>query len=389
MLSVKPFRAWRPKKEIVEEFVVPPYDVLKEEDVKTIASTKEPSFIHVTRSEVDVEEGGNKVYEKAYDNFRQFMDEGVLIQEEKPCFYVYQEIYEGHVQTGYVVIASVADYHAGRIVKHELTLTEKQEDRINHFRHCRAQTEPVFLFSPELVINQEYLEAMPIYDFQSDDHVIHRLWRVDDEKQVEEIQKQFGEFKNMYIADGHHRTASAASVSQRYDGGILSVVFPAEELWVLPYHRLIALDDELNREVFERKLSEHFTIEEVMWHGETPEHGQCYWLDGEKNYLLTYKDLENKMIPQSLDSYIVQKFILEPIFDVKDPKTDPRLDFVGGVEAMNKLERAVERGLCAIVMPATSVEEIMAVGDADKIMPPKSTWFEPKLISGLFVYEYE
>lgn len=385
MLEVKPFQAMRPKKENVEHFVVPPYDVLTAEDVLRIKEREPQSFIRVIRSEVllpQCDPHDPAVYRQSRTELEKMLEEGSLVKEEA-AYYIYEQEWEGRRQEGVVYIASAKDYEEGRIKKHELTLCEKEKDRTEHFRWARAQTEPVFFFAPRFQTETSW-RGEKLYDFLKEG-VVHRLWKVDGKKELE-VEKRIQALPAVYIADGHHRSASAAKMAKEFGCGMMAVLFPGETLNILPYHRLIRKLP-ISVEKMLQEMKTYFHLEETpvpVFPQKSKEYGFIFQ---EKNYLATFLKEESDMV-KNLDCSIIQDHILEKLFHIQDPRTDGNLDFAGGNLTQNRIRELQKTYDLILLMPATKMEDIVAVADGGKIMPPKSTWFEPKLISGLFLYPY-
>ncbi|MDR2611016.1 MAG: DUF1015 family protein [Clostridiales Family XIII bacterium] len=406
----KPFKAIRPAEGRAERISALPYDVMNRAEAKEMGA--DPlSFLHISRSEIDlgdsVDPYSPEVYKAAHDNLYRMLDEGSFLQDDSPFFYIYREVMDGRAQTGVVGCASIDDYTGGRIKKHELTRVEKEIDRINHFDACDAHTEPVFL----TYRNTEALAALigriteeqPMYDFTSDDGVRHTLWVVSNPGDIDFFESELGKIDAFYIADGHHRSASAVKVGlkRRDKAGsftgdeefnfFLTVLFPDEDLAILPYNRVVRDLAGLSSAEFLEKLRERFDLEE------TPEayapkarHEIGMYLDGQW-YILRPKAgwAESGDVVADLDISILQNEVLGPILKIEDPRTDKRIDFVGGIRGLSELEKRVGSDMkVAFSMYATTIGELLSVADAGKIMPPKSTWFEPKLRSGLFVHSF-
>ncbi|MDO5715489.1 MAG: DUF1015 family protein [Tissierellia bacterium] len=390
MLSVKPFKAYRPQKELVEDFVVAPYDVVTDEEIQEIKRQKPNSFINVIHSEVNcpkVNPYDPKVYQEAKKRLDAFIADGILFQEEEATFYIYEEEMKGHCQRGIVYIEEGHDYWEGKILKHELTLKAKERDRKNHFQETKMQTEPVFFFSPQLRLREWKMEKL--YDFVGEDGTCHRLWKILPED-VAKVQKTLEDLEHVYIADGHHRTASAAEIAKQFSSGILAVVFPGEELHIEPYHRMVrSFHGKTNSEIVEA-LREYFVVTKGQWKGEPMESKEYYLLTEEGGYQLKLR--EDKLrhhVVKDLDASIVQDYILAPVFGIQNPREDDNLDFCGGLLTVEESKELLKKYQGLILMPATEMEEIVHVAEEGLIMPPKSTWFEPKLISGLFLYSFE
>lgn len=420
MAIVKPFKGLRPRKDLAEKVTSLPYDVMNRQEASEIAKGNPYSFLHICRSEIDLPDEKNpyakSVYEKARDNIQKFIDETILIKDENPCFYIYRQNMEGRVQTGVVACASIDDYQNNVIKKHELTRVEKELDRINHFDVCNAHTEPVFLtYHADKVLNSiiaSWIEKHPAeYDFSTEDGIQHILWVVDQEETIDLITKAFAAIPALYIADGHHRSASAVKVGLKrreenpdYTGledfnFYMTVIFPDEDLHVFDYNRVVKDLNGLSAQEFLNAIEEDFDISPISKEaGETisdevirpkNKHEFSLFLE-DKWYTLKAKPhlIDNKDPIKALDVSILQTYILDPLLGIKDPRTDNRIDFVGGIRGLKWLEHRCQTDMkLAFALYPVTIEDLMHISDEDKIMPPKSTWFEPKLGSGLFVHK--
>lgn len=412
MAIVKPFKAIRPVKELVSKIAALPYDVMSSEEAREIVKNNKYSFLHIDRAEVDLDIGidvhDKRVYEKARDNLNRMIKEGEFIQDETPYFYIYRQIMNERVQTGLVCTASIDDYVNNVIKKHEFTRADKEEDRVNHVDYCNANTGPIFLTYRKnnniSGIIDKYTKKDPEYDFYSEDGVRQSVWIINEYKDIERLEKLFRNIDSMYIADGHHRCASAAKVSEmrrketpNYTGDeefnyFLAVAFPDEELYVMDYNRVVKDLDGLSREEFMKKISEKFEVRN--YHGDngykpTKKHTFGMYLDNEWFILEAKKDSFNENDPiDRLDVSILQKNLLERVLNIKDVRTSDRIDFIGGIRGVKELERRVDKDMkVAFSMYPTEINDVMDVADINKVMPPKSTWFEPKLRSGLFIHK--
>lgn len=410
MATFKPFMAVRPKKEYASEVAALPYDVMNSEEAREKVKGHPYSFLHVDKAEIDLPEDtylySDEVYLKAKENLEKLTLDGICFKEDAPCFYLYRQIMGEVCQTGLVGVAGADDYINNVIKKHEFTRADKEEDRIRHVDTCDANTGPIFLaYRKNAVISEiteKYLCTSPEYDFYSEGEVRNTVWVISDEKDVEAITVAFSEIPELYIADGHHRAASAVKVALKrreqnpgFSGEeefnfFLSVVFPAEELKIMDYNRLLKDKNGLSDAELLEKLGEYFDTEEKA-SAVKPESRHSFGLYlGKKWYLLTLKDgLCDEGNPlESLDVAILQKYVISGIFGIDDPRTDKRIDFVGGIRGLKELERRCEEDMeLAFSMYPTSLSELMAIADMGQVMPPKSTWFEPKLLSGLFIHE--
>lgn len=411
MATVRPFRAVRPTPELAEKVAALPYDVMSSAEARQMAAGNPYSFLHVDKAEIDLPEDtdiyADIVYQTAADRLQQMIADGVFIREDKPCFYVYRQIMNGRAQTGIVGCASIDDYFNNVIRKHELTRADKEEDRCKHVDRCNANTGPIFLaYRSRAKINaivDQVTAGQPLYDFTSDG-VRQTVWIIDDPEQMRLIEQEFAATERLYIADGHHRNASAARVGQKrreqfpgYTGEeefnyYLAVLFPDEQLYIMDYNRVVKDLNGLTKEQFLEKLEQDFTVEPYL--GEGPcappqKHSFGMYLDG-RWYLLRAKEgsFDAADPVAQLDVSILQENLLHPILGIGDPRTDKRIDFIGGVRGLGELERRVKEGMTvAFAMYPTSIDDLIAIADAGQIMPPKSTWFEPKLLSGLFIHE--
>ncbi len=413
MVVFKPFRAFRPLPNLAEKVAELPYDVMNSEEARKIAKDNPYSFLHVDKAEIDLNPAidlyDERVYLQARANLAKLIAEGTLIQDNNRCFYLYQQTMNGRSQIGLVGCTSIDDYSNEIIKKHEFTRADKEADRIKHVDYCNANTGPIFLtYRPQQRINQlvdAWLDShVPSYDFITDDGIGHTVWVIDDVPTARAIEAAFENLDYLYIADGHHRAASAVKVGQKrraekpdYTGleefnFFLAVLFPADQLRIMDYNRVVKDLNGYTSAEFINKLSKKFVVEEAAQLGSyKPEvkHTFGMYLDN-KWYKLTAKEgIYNKDNPvERLDVSILQNNILEPILGIADPRTDKRIDFIGGIRGLKELERRVASGMkVAFSMYPTTLNDLMAIADAGTVMPPKSTWFEPKLRSGLFVHD--
>lgn len=416
MAILKPFRAIRPVKELASKIAALPYDVMNSEEAREMVKGNPHSFLHVDRAEVDLDPSidihDEKVYLKARENLDNMIKNGEYIQDEKPCLYIYRQIMNGRSQTGIVFCASIDDYLNNVIKKHEFTRADKEQDRINHVDYCDANTGPIFLTYKEDQIASEIIEAWieneskrkPIYNFVAEDGISHIVWVIDNDIIINEIIDLFKEVDYLYIADGHHRSASAVKVGLKrrkehpdYTGDeefnyFLAVAFPDNDLMVMDYNRVVK---DLNGNTVEeliKKLEEKFIVSESDNNEQVkPYRKHTFGMFVEdKWYMLEAKDgIYDVNDPiDSLDVAILEKNVLTPILGIKDVRTDDRIDFIGGIRGIKELERRVHTDMkIAFSMYPTEVSDIMKVADIGEVMPPKSTWFEPKLRSGLFVHK--
>lgn len=412
MADIRPFKAIRPKKGLEQRIAALPYDVYNREEAKQEVEKEPLSFLRIDRAETqftdDVDAYADIVYEKAHDLLWEMIENGEMEEEEAECYYVYELIMDGRSQTGIAACASVDDYLHGEIKKHENTREEKELDRIRHVDICQAQTGPIFLaYRSHPAICEETRKAKakePLYDFAASDGIVHRVWKIDDAGAVERIKQAFREAGNIYIADGHHRCASAVKVSLKrrdanpgYTGEeefnyFLSVLFPDDQLMIMDYNRVVKDLNGLSEEEFLGRVAETFFVEKMGRQPCRPKEKGCFGMYLQNSwYCLKEKERarSGSMQPEKmLDVAVLQDMLLEPILGIKNPKTDKRIDFVGGIRGLEELERRVHTDAAvAFAMYPTSISELFAVADAGRLMPPKSTWFEPKLRSGLFVHK--
>lgn len=412
MALFQAFRAVRPAEGKAEKVAALPYDVVSRKEAREIGEKNPYSFLHVDRAEMDLDPEINlydaEVYQKAKENLDRFQAEGTLIQDEKPNYYLYELIRKGKSQTGIVGVSSIDDYMNGVIKKHELTREDKEQDRIHHVDICDANTGPIFLacrYPEELLVLMENWKNShePVYDFTSEDEITHRVWIVDEEEKIQKINRLFGEISSIYIADGHHRAASAVKVGQKrrkehpdYTGKeefnfFLSVVFPYDQLTTLPYHRIVKDLKGMEPKAFIGSMKFNFELMAMPGFPCKPVEKHCFglYVDGEWFHLKAYPDIyAKKDSVGQLDVSILQDKVLGPVLGIEDPRTDERICFMGGNHRLKDLAAvADETGGAAFAMYPTSMEELMNIADEGKLMPPKSTWFEPKLRSGLFIHK--
>ncbi len=426
MANIRPFRAYRPAPGMAGRIAALPYDVYSREEACEAVGKNPDSFLAIDRAEtqfgMETDMYAPEVYAKAREMLAARIAEGSFIQEEFPCYYLYELTMDGRSQTGVVACASIDDYSNQVIKKHENTRADKEQDRINHVDACNMQTGPIFLAYRQNEALRDIVKAQkekePVYDFVSEDGVGHRCWVVGDRAAVEGIRAAFEAIPAIYIADGHHRCASAVKVGQKrrqehpdYTGGeefnfFLSVLFPDEELRILDYNRVVKDLNGLDGEEFLDRVSRHFAVRlekkgnstESSWGrdrchiGYAPEKkGQFgMYLDGVWYSLTANPEIRSGDVVEGLDVSLLQNHLLAPILGIGDPRTDGRIDFVGGIRGLGELERRCSTDMrVAFSMYPTSIEELFAVADAGRLMPPKSTWFEPKLRSGLFLHGLE
>ena len=413
MAKIKPFKGIPPPKQYVEEVESRPYDVLDSEEARVEAGDNEKSLYHIIKPEIDFEPGTSeydpRVYEKAAENFKKFQDKGWLVQDDKDNYYIYAQTMNGKTQYGLVVCAFVDDYLNGVIKKHELTRRDKEEDRMKHVRVNNANIEPVFFAYPDnTVLNDvimKYAQTEPEYDFIAPiDGFRHQFWIISDSKDIEVVTEEFAKMPALYIADGHHRSAAAALVgaekakqnpnhkgTEEYNY-FMAVCFQASQLTILDYNRVVKDLNGLNSEEFLKALSKNFDVVEKGADIYKPDHLHNFslYLDN-KWYSLTAKQgtFDDKNPIGVLDVDISSRLILDEILGIKDLRSDKRIDFVGGLRGLEELKRRVDSGemRMALALYPVTMQQIMDIADSGKIMPPKATWFEPKLRSGLIIHK--
>ena len=412
MADIKPFVCVRPAEDVVSAVAALPYDVYNREEAKEVVSKNPKSFLAIDRAETqfpdDVDTYDDRVYAKAAQMLKDWIADGTFIRDNRECYYIYELTMDGRSQTGLVACASIDDYLNGVIKKHENTREEKELDRIRHVDVCDANTGPIFLacrYPAELLtLMEEWKNAhAPVYDFTSDDEITHRVWVVDEEEKIRTIHSLFGGISSIYIADGHHRAASAVKVGQKrraehpdYTGKeefnfFLSVVFPYDQLTILPYHRIVKDIKGMEPKAFIGSMKFNFELMAMPGFPCKPVEKHCFglYVDGEWFHLKAYPDIyAGKDSVGQLDVSILQDKVLGPVLGISDPRTDERIRFMGGNHRLKDLAAAAdETGGAAFAMYPTSMEEQMTIADEGKLMPPKSTWFEPKLRSGLFIHK--
>ncbi|MDD2233325.1 MAG: DUF1015 family protein [Desulfitobacteriaceae bacterium] len=413
MAILKPFKAIRPTPKLADKVAALPYDVISSDEARELIKGDPYSFLHIDKAEIDLDPEtdiySKTVYEKARDTLKQMIKEGIFIQDKNNSLYIYKQVMNGRTQIGLVGCTSIDDYINDIIKKHEHTRADKELDRINHVDYCNANTGPIFLtYRAKSTINgiiDNWLQNhKPVYDFVSADNIGHTVWLIDDSNIINKLVVAFVGINYLYIADGHHRSASAVKVGLKrreqfpgYNGNeafnyFLSVLFPDEQLYIMDYNRVVKDLNGNSQAQFISKVKEKFDIEEFKENGQfKPEqkHNFGMYLDG-KWYKLMAKEgtFDSKDPVARLDVSIIQNNLLSPILGIEDPRTDKRIDFVGGIRGLQELERRVKEGMkVAFSMYPTTIDDLMAIADAGKVMPPKSTWFEPKLRSGLFIHQ--
>jgi uncharacterized protein (DUF1015 family) len=412
MAVFKPFKAMRPYPEFAREIASLPYDVMDSDEARIEVKKNPRSFLHVEKPEVDLDPGINlyddKVYAKAKENLYKYLSDKLMLQDDKPAFYIYKQVMDGRPQVGLVGLASIDDYLNNRIKKHELTRADKEADRIRHVDTCDAHSSPVFFtYRHQQVIDDIVKKIMsetkPVYDFVSDDGIGHALWLMGKQEDIKTVENAFAAMDYLYVADGHHRTASAVRVglmhrekNPDFKGDeefnyIMSVIFPDNQLHIMDYNRIVKDLNGNAKEQYLDKVREKFDIQECGLQPYHPEktHSFGMYLGG-LWYKLTAKPgtWDNSNVVESLDVSIMQNNLLHPVLGIEDPRRDKRIDFVGGIRGLEELQRRVDSGkeAVAFALYPTSMDELINIADAGEIMPPKSTWFEPKLRSGLFIH---
>ncbi|GFO61792.1 hypothetical protein GMST_41170 [Geomonas silvestris] len=410
MAFIKPFKGVRPTKELAEKVAALPYDVMNTAEARGMAAGNPVSFLHISRPEIDlpdqVDIHSDEVYARGEENLKAFLEKGVLVQDGAECYYIYRQKMGGITQTGLVVCAGVDDYQDGTIKKHELTRADKEEDRVRHIDALNANDEPVFYtYRNDAVITQaidDVTKGEPLYDFTTGDGVSHTLWLVDDPAKIAMLTERFAAIPTLYVADGHHRSAAASRVRElrrqanpNHTGReeynyFLTVIFPDNEMTIMPYNRVVKDLNGRSVAEFMARVAERFDVTPIAAAlNPARRHQFGMYLSGKWYELVPREESFPEDDPvASMDVSILQDNLLSPVLGVRNPRTDQRIHFVGGIRGVAELERVVDSGeyTVAFSLFPTSIEELMALADVDKIMPPKSTWFEPKLRSGLFVH---
>lgn len=415
MARVKPFKGVRPPKSMIEEVASRPYDVLNSEEARKEAEGNEKSLYHIIKPEIDFEPGTDehdpKVYDKAVENFKMFQEKGWLVQDEKENYYIYAQTMDGRTQYGFVVGAWVEDYMEGRIKKHELTRRDKEEDRMKHVRCNNANIEPVFFAFPDNAVLEEIIRTVtagePEYDFVApDDGFGHTFWVIEDEATIAKITEEFEKIPNLYIADGHHRSAAAALVGNEKKQNnpnhrgdeeynyFLAVAFPASHLKIIDYNRVVRDLNGLTPAEFLEKIAVNFEVEKKgaeIYHPSAL-HNFALYLEGEWYSLTAKAGTYNDQDPIGvLDVTVSSDLILRDILGITDLRSDKRIDFVGGIRGLGELKRRVDSGemKMALALYPVTMDQLINIADTGNIMPPKTTWFEPKLRSGLVIHKLE
>ncbi len=413
MVRILPFKGVRPAQQFVVEMSAPPYDVINSEEARGLAKGKEKSYLRISRPEVDfpptVDEHDDKVYAKGKINYDLFKKNGWLLTDSKPNYYIYKQTMGVHTQIGIVAVADVEDYDTGRIKKHEFTRPDKEDDRTRHVDEVSANTEPVFFtYKANSTIDnftaKWMKEKTPEYDFSSDDGVHHVLWKCDEPESVKSLETCFGATPVMYIADGHHRSAAASRVCKmrkdrnaKHTGKeeyntFLTVVFPDDQMNIMAYNRVVKDLNGHTTESFLRKISDKFEV--VPNAADLPGGNLAFsmYMEG-KWYLLKARahSFDENDAVKRLDASILQENLLQPLLGIENPRTDTRINFVGGIRGTKELMKLVDSGKykVAFSLHPVTIAQLMAVADSGQVMPPKSTWFEPKLRSGLFIHELD
>lgn len=403
MATLKPFAALRPRPELAAQICELPYDVMSSEEARALAANNPLSFLHVSKPEIDLPASTDlyspQVYAKGAENFQKLIAQGSLKQDARPYFYLYRQIMGSHTQVGLVAAASCQEYLDGAIKKHELTRIDKEDDRVKHIETLNSQTGPVFLtyratVAIDAFVNRK-LQEQPDVDLTAPDGVRHTSWNIADEASIKAIEREFAKIPALYIADGHHRSAAAARVFQARNGAgqsgqFLAVIFPHNQMQILPYNRVLKdLNGLASAQLLER-LDPVFIIKRTTGIATpTRKHELGLFLDGAWHTLNFRPQFAATKDPiEKLDVTLLQKFVLAPILGIDDPRTSKRINFVGGIRGTAELEKLVKGGeyACAFSMFPTSIEDLMTIADAGGIMPPKSTWFEPKLRDAMFCH---
>jgi uncharacterized protein (DUF1015 family) len=413
MAKIKPFRCIRPNVAVVSRVAALPYDVYNREEAKVEVEKEPLSFLKIDRAETAFDDSVDtydaKVYAKAKETLEAMIADGTFIADEDSCYYLYELIMNGRSQTGIVACASIDDYLNNVIKKHENTREDKELDRINHVDICNAQTGPIFLAYRAVARLNEVVDKVkkeaPLYAFTSTDGITHNVWKVLSTEDNAVIEKTFADMDQIYIADGHHRCASAVKVGLKrrsenpnYTGeeefnSFLSVLFPDEQLMIMDYNRAVKDLNGYSKEEFIQEVEKNFTITLVGEKVYAPEHKSTFGMYLDKQwYKLEAKDNLRAIIDpvDGLDVSVLQDYLLKPILGIEDPRMDKRIEFIGGIRGLGELERRVDSDMkVAFAMYPTSIAELFAVADANRLMPPKSTWFEPKLRSGIFIHSLD
>ena len=407
MALIKPFRGYRPPENLADKITSPPYDVMTSDEARKMVQNNNDSFLRIIKPEIDYNSGeellGDNLHNHAKNNLLDYIEKGNLVQDANFCFYLYQITMGNHTQTGIMAAVSIEEYNQGLIKKHEFTRPEKENDRTRHIDITNANTGPVFLTYRNdgklKNVTLEILNSHPNISFTADDATFHALWKVENQIQIERLIDYFLAVPALYIADGHHRAASAARVQKlREDANpnhtgyepynyFLSVIFPHDEMQILDYNRVVKDLNGLTEEQFFESVNANFEINPIPNPSlPIPENNYSMHLNGKWYQLETKDHIKSDDPVEGLEASILQKYLLAPILDIDDPRTNKRIDFVGGIRGMVELERRCEIDCqVAFALPPVSIEQLLSVADSGQVMPPKSTWFEPKLLSGMVV----
>ena len=411
MAIIKPFKAVRPANEYVKMVAELPYDVMNREEAKKIAKGNKYSYLHIDRAEIDLDDKINEhdeqVYVKAKENLDKFKKENIFVKDKEDAIYIYREIVNDRAQIGIVACVAVDDNLNGVVKKHEYTKPDKELDRTNHIKYCNANTGTVLLTYKD---NEEIDKIMdyyvyfmnPIYDFKTDDGVTHTVWKVEKERDINDLINEFKKVGNLYIADGHHRCAAAENIAleerrknPNYTGEeefnyYIAMISPDTNLKVMDYNRVVKDLNNLTEEEFLNKIKEKFILREVKENYKPDKKGHMGMFLNDKWYEIEFgkEYLDKKDVVETLDISILQQYILDEILGIKNPRTDKRIDFIGGIRGAKEIERRVKEDMkVGFLMYPTHIDELISVADANEIMPAKSTWFEPKVRCGLFLHE--
>ena len=402
MATINPFAALRPKPELAERICELPYDVMSSAEARAMAASNPLSFLHVSKPEIDLSPNLDTydpaVYAKGKQNFERLIADGALRQDAEPCFYLYRQVMGNHSQIGLVAVASCEEYLNNIIKKHELTRPDKEDDRVRHIEALQSQTGPVFLTYRAVAeldrLFQNRTAAKPEIDFKARDGVRHTCWVIHRAEEIAFIQRAFGQIASLYIADGHHRSAAAARVYQSREGAgqsasFLAVIFPHDQMQILPYNRVLKDLNGIPPDSLMGRLDDVFVVENAGAPQPKRKHELGFYFEGRWRTLQFRPRFTGTADPiESLDVTLLQKQVLAPLFGIDDPRTSNRINFVGGIRGTAELETLVDSGefACAWSMFPTSIVDLMAIADAGGIMPPKSTWFEPKLRDAMFCH---
>ena len=411
MAIIKPFKAVRPANEYVKMVAELPYDVMNREEAKKLAKGNKYSYLHIDRAEIDLDDNVNehdeKVYLKAKENLNKFIDKNIFIKDEEEAIYIYREIVNDRAQTGIVACVAIDDNLNGVVKKHEYTKPDKELDRTNHIKYCNANTGTVLLTYKnkeeiEKIIDYYVYFMAPIYDFKTDDGVIHTICRVEKERDIVDLVNEFAKIDNLYIADGHHRCAAAENIAlekrsknPNYTGKeefnyYTAMIAPDTDLKVMDYNRVVKDLNGFNEEEFLEKVKEKFTVRKAQKNYKPNKKGHVGMYLDDNWYEIEFgkEYLQEGDVVDTLDISILQKHILDEILGIKNPRTDKRIDFIGGIRGSKEVERRVKEDMkVGFLMYPTHIDELISVADENKVMPAKSTWFEPKVRCGLFLHE--